>query len=260
MVALCKTGRLVGNLKTIIKKDMLEKLKGEMQKLADKKKAKLLSGFFKTGKGEYGEGDLFLGIVVPNQRIVAKQFTGLSLPDLEKLLHSRYHEHRLTALLIIVQKFKKADDVQRENIIKLYLKNYAYINNWDLVDLTAPETLGAYLVDKDRRILYVLANSDNLWKKRIAILSTFKFIKNKEFKDAIKISKILLNDKHDLIHKAVGWMLREVGKRDQQTEEKFLRLHYQTMPRTMLRYAIEKFPEEKRQFYLNKPAKNHVRK
>jgi len=234
---------------------MLEQIKAELNKLADKEKAKLLSRFFKTGKGEYGEGDLFLGIMVPNQRIVAGKFGDLSLPDLEKLLHGRYHEHRLTALFILVKKFKKAEEKLREKIIALYLKNYRYIDNWDLVDLSAPETLGAYLVDKDRKILYELANSDNLWKKRIAILATFKFIKNKDFTDSLKIAKILLKHKHDLIHKAVGWMLREIGKLDQTIEEKFLKEHCQKMPRTMLRYAIEKFPEEKRQYYLSKPAK-----
>ena len=231
---------------------MLEQIKEELNKLADPQKAKLLAGFFKTGKGEYGEGDLFMGIMVPNQRIIAGKFGELSLPDIEELLHSKYHEQRLTALFILVKKFKKADEKLREKIIKLYLKNYLYINNWDLVDLSAPRTLGAYLEDKNRTILFELAKSDNLWKKRIAVLATFWFISKGDFTDSLKIAKILLNDKHDLIHKAVGWMLREIGKRDQEIEEKFLKTHYRTMPRTMLRYAIEKFSEEKRKFYLNK--------
>ena len=223
-----------------------------MSKLKDPEKAKILSRFFKTSKGEYGEGDIFLGIKVPEQRKVAKKYTNLTLGDLQKLLNSKVHEHRLTSLIILVTKYKKANESGRNEIIDFYLKNTKNINNWDLVDSSAPYILGDYLLEKDRTILYNLAKSDDLWEKRISILSTFRFIRNNDFNDALKISKIHLNDEHDLMHKAVGWMLREIGKRDQEKEEKFLEKHYKKMPRTMLRYAIEKFDEDKRRYYLKK--------
>lgn len=232
-----------------------EKLKKELRKLADPKKAKILQGFFKTRKGEYGEGDKFLGITVPLQREVAKKFQDLSLADLQRLLNSKIHEERLVALLVLVFQFEKASKDQEEKhrkaIFEFYLKNAKNINNWDLVDLSAPKISGEYLLDKKRDVLYKLAKSRNLWEKRIAIISCFSFIRREEWRDTFLICKILLFDKHDLIHKACGWMLREVGKNSgQKKEEEFLKKYYQKMPRTMLRYAIEKFPEEKRQKYL----------
>lgn len=229
---------------------MLTELRKEIKKHSDPEKAKFLQRFFKTGKGEYAEGDKFLGIVVPVQRQIAKKFKALSFIDLQKLIKSGYHEERLIALLILVERFKKADDDEKEIIVKFYLDNRKGINNWDLVDLSAPKILGEYLLNKDRKILYKFAKSDDLWEKRIAVLSTFTFIKRGDFNDALKIYEIVLNDEHDLIHKAVGWMLRELGKIDIKTEEEFLKKYYITMPRTMLRYAIEKFPENKRQAYL----------
>jgi 3-methyladenine DNA glycosylase AlkD len=219
---------------------------------ADSQKAKKLASFFKTGKGQYGEGDVFLGIAVPKQRKIARKYVDLSFDNIQKLLRSEIHEHRLTALIILVSKFEKADDIDKERIFHFYLENIEYVNNWDLVDLSAPKIVGDYLFDKDRSILFRLAKSSNLWKRRIAILSTFYFIKNDDFKDSLTISELLLEDEHDLIHKAVGWMLREIGKRDQELLENFIDKHCLHMPRTMLRYAIEKFDESKRKFYLNR--------
>lgn len=229
---------------------MLDRIKRDLSQLGDPEKAKKLSGFFKTGKGQYGEGDVFLGISVPEQRKVAKRYHALSLPDLQALLGSPIHEHRLTALLILVSTYGKADASGKAAIFRLYLNNTEHINNWDLVDLSAPKIVGAYLLNKDPSILYRLAKSPNLWERRIAILSTLTFIRNNAFDDALRIAELLLQDEHDLIHKAVGWMLREIGKRDQDVEERFLRTHCAQMPRTMLRYAIERFDEQKRQFYL----------
>lgn len=225
-------------------------LRKEIKSVSNTEKAKFLQRFFKTGKGEYAEGDLFLGIVVPVQRQIARKYKELSFTDLKKLITSKYHEERLIALLILVERFKKADEVEKEKIVSFYLDNRKGINNWDLVDLSAPKILGEYLLDKDRKILYKFAKSDNLWEKRIAVLSTFTFIRNNDFNDALNIYEIVVNNNHDLIHKAVGWMLRELGKIELKTEEKFLKKYYKTMPRTMLRYAIEKFPEKKRKDYL----------
>jgi 3-methyladenine DNA glycosylase AlkD len=231
---------------------MLDKIKGELLQLSDPDRARRLSDFFKTKKGQYGEGDLFLGIRVPEQRKVAKNYTKLGLDDIQELLNSKFHEHRFTALVILVSKYRKAEESSKEENFRFLLKNTANINNWDLVDLTAPRIIGEHLADKDRSILYDLAKSENLWERRISILATFKFIANNDFEDALKISEILLEDKHDLIHKAVGWALREIGKRDQKMEEQFLNKHAANMPKTMLRYAIEKFEEKKRKFYLSK--------
>ncbi len=233
---------------------MYNDLTKELRGLANPQKAKILAGFFKTGKGEYGAGDKFLGIVVPAQRKVVKKYAHLELPDIQKLLQSPYHEFRLTGLLILVEKFAQADEKTQKEIFKFYLKNTAYINNWDLVDLTAPKIVGEYLRDlpEQRKILYKLARSKNLWERRIAILATFAFIRQDDFSDTLKIAAILLPDKHDLIHKAVGWALREVGKRDQKIEEDFLEEHLCKISRTTLRYAIERFAEEKRQSYLKK--------
>jgi len=229
---------------------MLNKLKQDMQKLSSKEKAKILARFFKTGKGEYGYGDVFLGLTVPETRSVAKKYSNLDLKYAEELLKSKIHEHRLVALLILIEKFKQFNERDKKEIIDFYLSNTNYINNWDLVDLSADKILGNYLVDKNKNILYKLANSNNLWEKRISIISTFAFIKQNEFQDTLNISRILLKDKHDLIHKAVGWMLREVGKRNLNIEEEFLKKNYKQMPRTMLRYSIEKFNKNKREFYL----------
>jgi len=231
---------------------MIELIKTEMQHLAHPEKAVVLSRFFKTGKGEYGEGDLFLGITVPEQRKIAGKYYLLPLNKLQKLLSSKIHEHRLTALLILVLKYSKADENSREDIFNFYLSNIKHINNWDLVDLSADKILGTHLLGRDTSILFRMAESRNVWERRIAIMTTFHFIKNNQFRDTLSIAEMLLNDSHDLIHKAVGWMLREIGKRDQETEERFLLKYYTRMPRTMLRYAIEKFDHNKRAFYLKK--------
>jgi len=230
---------------------MLSKIKKELKSLASKKDAQILQRFFKTGKGEYGEGDIFLGIRVPVQRQVVKKYWQMDLREVEVLLKSKIHEYRLVALLILVKKFEQGNEKTKKKIFNLYLKNTKYINNWDLVDLSAPNIVGTYLLDKDRDILYKLAESQSLWERRISILATYTFIKQGEYQDTLKISEVLLKDKHDLIHKAVGWMLRELGKRiDQTIEEKFLKKYYKSMPRTMLRYAIERFSEKKRKKYL----------
>jgi 3-methyladenine DNA glycosylase AlkD len=228
----------------------LNELKKEIKKNANPQKAELLQRFFKTGPGQYGEGDIFLGIMVPVQRSIVKKFKELSLIDVKELLNSRIHEERLIALLILVEQYKKGDEQKKEDIFTFYHLHRKRINNWDLVDLTAHIISGSYLMNKDKSLLYKLAESKNIWERRIAVISTFHFIKNNIFNDALGIAEILLNDKHDLIHKAVGWMLREIGNRDINTEEGFLEKNYKKMPRTMLRYAIEKFPEKKRLAYL----------
>jgi 3-methyladenine DNA glycosylase AlkD len=230
----------------------VEDLKKQLRLFADVEKATHLQGFFKTGKGQYGEGDIFLGVIVPNTRIVAKKFVDLSFSEIKEILYSKIHEERLCALLLLVEKYKKADEKGKKEVYGFYIKNAKQANNWDLVDLSAPKIVGEYLLNKDKKILYKFARSKNLWEKRIAIISTYTFIKNNKYKDTFKIAKILMNDKHDLIHKAVGWMLREIGKMSQKDEETFLFKYYKKMPRTMLRYAIEKFPEEKRLKYLYK--------
>lgn len=261
---------------------MIRNLQKDLRKVATPEKAKASSWFFKTGKGQYGYGDKFLGVTVPEQRTIAKKYEDLGLEDLQSLLKSEYHEERLVALFILVLQFQKVTkgsgsliksgmtrshslkngnskiasekaprNDRRKEIFEFYLKNTKCINNWDLVDSSAHKIVGAYLLDKDRSILYKLAKSDNLWERRIAIISTGQFIGNKEFKDTFQIASILLDDKHDLIQKAVGWMLREVGKRVSKKElENYLLTRYKTMPRTMLRYAIEHFPPENRQKYL----------
>jgi len=238
---------------------MLQELKKELQKLANPTKAKLYQKFFKTGKGEYGEGDVFLGITVPVQRQVVKKYQGMNFKELSFLLKSKVHEHRLVALLILVNQYKRGylkTKVERKEIFDFYLDNIDYINNWDLVDLSAPNIVGSFLCNKDYEqyipILFNLARSKNVWHRRSSVLACFAFIKENDFKEALKIAEILLNDNHDLIHKAVGWMLREVGKKNQNVEEEFLKKHYKQMPRTMLRYAIEKFSENKRKFYMKK--------
>ena len=230
----------------------LKNIKEELQKIHDPEKAKNLSKFFKTGKGQYGEGDIFLGIKVPDQRKIARKYSGIPLDDIGLLLKSNIHEFRLTSVLILVQNYRKEDFDGKKEIFEFYLSHMKNINNWDLVDSSAPYILGDFLLDKDKSILYRLARSDNLWERRIAILSTFAFIKDNKFEDSLNIAEILVFDKHDLIHKAVGWMLREIGKRDDRTEEEFLEKYYRKMPRTMLRYAIEKFDNDKKKLFLSR--------
>jgi len=226
----------------------LSKLKADLRRHASPEKAKLLQGFFKTGPGQYGEGDIFLGVTVPNSRAVAKKYHDLSFDEIKALLQSKIHEERLTALLLLVHLYQTTEN--KKQIYDYYLAHTRYVNNWDLVDLTAHKIVGAHLEDKPRDILYKLAKSDLLWERRISIISTFHFTNKKDFKDAIALAEVLLHDKHDLMHKAVGWVLREIGKKDIEVLKTFLKKHYKEMPRTALRYAIEKFPEEKRQAYL----------
>ena len=242
-----------------MKKELnLNQLEKTLKKESNKKQSKILQRFFKTGPGEYGEGDIFLSIKVPIQRQISKQFENLNLKQLQILLNSKIHEKRLIALFILIKQYQKAEKLKnnkiKQEIFNFYLKNTKKVNNWDLVDLSAPNIIGKYLFHNKnktpRKILYKLVKSQNLWQRRISILATFEFIKNHEFKDSLKIAKLLLNDKHDLIHKAVGWMLREIGKKNIKILENFLKTKYKTMPRTMLRYSIEKFPEKQRQKYL----------
>jgi 3-methyladenine DNA glycosylase AlkD len=222
----------------------------DLLQLANEQIAEHSQRFFKTGKGEYGEGDIFLGIRVPLLRRLVKKYGGISIAEVRKLLHSKFHEERLLAVLMLVQLFKSADESVQKQVYDLYLENTEFINNWDIVDISASNIVGAHLYEKDKAPLYDLVQSKNLWERRISIISTFYFIRQNEFDDTLKLAKILLNDKEDLIHKAVGWMLREVGKREIEFEEEFLQEHYKIMPRTMLRYAIEKFPETSRKMYL----------
>jgi 3-methyladenine DNA glycosylase AlkD len=222
----------------------------DLLQLANKEIAEHSQRFFKTAKGEYGAGDIFLGIRVPVLRKLVKKYRGISIAEVYKLLHSKFHEERLLAILMLVQLFKTADDDEQKQIYDLYLRNTEFINNWDIVDISAGNIVGAYLYEKDRIPLYHLVKSENLWERRISIIATFYFIRKNDFEETLKISKILLHDKEDLIQKAVGWMLREVGKKVIEIEEEFLEEHYKKMPRTMLRYAIEKFPEARRKMYL----------
>ncbi len=231
----------------------VDELRQELRKHVDPVKADFLPRFFKTYEGGYAESDTFIGVTVPRQRFVAKQFKDLSMGEIKTLLYSPFHEERLVALFILVHQFQKGDGTIKKGIYNFYLSHMKQVNNWDLVDSSADKIVGGFLVNKaDRSILEQLARSTNLWEKRIAIIATFQFIKEqKEYKDTFRIAQILAHDQHDLVHKAVGWMLREVGGRiSVEIEEEFLKKHYKTMPRTMLRYAIEKFPEEKRKKYL----------
>jgi 3-methyladenine DNA glycosylase AlkD len=221
-----------------------------MRELADPAIAEHSTRFFKTGKGEYGAGDIFLGIRVSPIRALAKQYKTLPLPEILKVLTSKYHEERLLAVILMVNSFVKADKVLRKEIYTAYLENSHLVNNWDLVDSSAHQIVGGYLMDKNRKPLKTLARSKSLWERRIAIIATLHFIRERQFEDTLQIAKILLTDSEDLIHKAVGWMLREVGNRDRATLEIFLKEHQRDMPRTMLRYAIEKFDPATRQSYL----------
>ena len=227
------------------------KAREEIRALANKEIAQHSLRFFKTDKGEYGHGDLFLGVRAPKIRLIAKKHIDISITDMKTLIQSKYHEERFLGLIILVNKYAKTKDKKNRNqLYKIYVSSFKYINNWDLVDVTCPHVTGKHLMDKDRTILYKWAKSEDLWTKRIAMVSTFSFIRKNDLEDTFKIAEILLHDEHDLIHKAVGWMLREAGKRDIKKEETFLKKYYKTMPRTMLRYSIEKFPESKRQKYL----------
>jgi len=226
----------------------------ELERIADAKQAAILSKFFKTGKGEYGEGDVFIGVKVPAQRSVALQSLALPKEEITLLLDDPVHECRLTGALILVAQYHRGDEKTRERLCRFYLSRLRGINNWDLVDLSAPKILGEHLLVKpgDRKILYRLVKSRNLWERRVAVLATYPSIKRGDFTDILALSKLLLNDDHDLMHKAVGWMLREAGKVNLEAEETFLKRHYRDMPRTMLRYAIEKFPKKKRDYYMGK--------
>jgi len=228
----------------------VQEIQRRLQGLGNKEKATVLQRFFKTEPGEYGEGDVFLGIRVPELRKLAKTCQDLTTKEAGQLLNSSIHEQRLLALFILVRKYLRGNEIQRKGIYDLYMKNTRFVNNWDLVDGSAGHIVGAFLMGKDKKPLYRMSKSKNLWERRISIMATFYFIKQDQFSETFKIAKMLLSDEEDLIHKAVGWMLREVGKRHMPAEEKFLKEHYRKMPRTMLRYAIERFPETKRQMYL----------
>jgi 3-methyladenine DNA glycosylase AlkD len=221
-------------------------LQRELARASDPRSARGLAVFFKTGKGEYGEGDEFCGITVPVLRKIAKRYLHLRLADVKKLLSSRVHEHRFTALEILVFQFEAGDESAKEKLFNFYLEHTRYINNWDLVDTSAPYIVGKHLATRPRKILYRLAKSSNVWERRIAIVATAAFIKRRDFKDTFGIAALLLKDKHDLIHKAVGWMLRETGKRSEPAMLNFLAQNYAGMPRTALRYAIERLPEPQR--------------
>jgi 3-methyladenine DNA glycosylase AlkD len=236
-------------------------IRKELQALADPIKARFLPRFFKTGPGEYGEGDRFLGVMVPNIRKVTRSHLQAARRDILKLLRSPNHEERLTALLILVEQYRRGDKARKKAIYDLYLANTEYINNWDLVDLTAPRIVGYHIYGKDVSVLTRLALSESLWERRIAVLSTFWFIRCGEGGEALRIAGLLLRDKHDLIHKAVGWMLREVGNRCSiEMERGFLDKHAAVMPRTMLRYAIERFPEPLRKKYLTTKHTNNTKR
>lgn len=234
---------------------MLIELRKELKNLADSRRAKGSAYYFKTGEGEYGHGDVFIGITVPQSRALSKKYyKELTLSDIKKLLKSKIHEERLLALQILRLQFEKGSVKDKELIVKYYLQNTRYVNNWDLVDSSAHQILGVYLLDKKPDILYKLARSENIWERRIAIVSTYQYITTSKFEHTFKISKILLSDEHNLIHKAVGWMLREAGKKDQKKLEAFLKKHYAKLPRTTLRYAIEKFDEPLRRVYIEGKA------
>lgn len=232
--------------------DIAADIQRELETYADPVKREYLPRFFKTGKGEYGEGDKFLGVVVPNTRTVAKQHKDAPFAVMAELLQSQWHECRLCALLMLVERFKKSGEKERKLIYDFDLSQTARINNWDLVDLSAPGIVGEYLKDKSRDDLYRLADGALLWEQRIAVVSTYTLIKNGDFTDILALSERLLHHPHDLMRKAVGWMLREMGKRDKDLLVQFLEKHSKVMPRTMLRYAIEKFPEEERKEFMKR--------
>ncbi|TFH16390.1 MAG: DNA alkylation repair protein [Lentisphaerales bacterium] len=229
----------------------MEEIKKTLRKMGDPERAGHAQRYFKTGKGEYGEGDRFIGIRVPALRQCAKSYAETPLKDALQLLKSPVHEDRMVALFLMVARFKRGSEQERAAIYRGYLAHTRYINNWDLVDCSAPYIVGEHLFDKSRNQLHKLARSESLWERRISIISTFYFIRHDDFTDALALARTLLHDKEDLMHKAVGWMLRELGKRNRPEEEQFLTMYYNEMPRTMLRYAIEKFPERRRKAYLH---------
>lgn len=241
------TNSMISNYKNVI---------SELNQYSNDAKKKVFIHFFKTGKGEYGEGDKFIGVTVPTIRKIAKKYIDLNFENINCLLKNKYHEIRLTGLIILTYKYEKyrkeKNKKELENIFNFYLKNTSYINNWDLVDLSCYKIIGQYLLDKNRDILYKFAISKNMWERRISIVSTMAFIKNFEYIDTIKICKILLNDKQELIHKATGWMLREVGKKDQKILLDFLNENYKKMPRIMLRYSIERLSNKEKTLYMSK--------
>lgn len=234
---------------------MEDDIQKELKGYSSRQKAKILQRFFKTGKGDYGEGDLFLGISVPDIRKVCKKyFKNISFRELDTFLKSEFHEYRLFGLLTLTYMYEKGDEELRKEIFEYYLNNRRYVNNWDLIDTTAPKIVGEYIKNHSeaRNILDELVVSDNLWDQRIAVLSTFAFLKDEDFDATLKFAKMLLNHEHDLMHKAVGWMLREVGKRDEKVLKEFLNKYYKRMPRTMLRYSIERFDKDERLRYLER--------
>lgn len=233
---------------------MLDDARQKLRAVATPERAAGSLRYFKTGPGEYGEGDRFLGVTAPDLRRLSREFQAMPLRDVRKLLTSEWHEDRTLALLILVRQYERGDQPARNAIYEAYLRSTRHINNWDLVDCSAAQIVGAHLVDRSRAPLRELAKSSSLWERRIAIIATFHFIRRGEFEETLRIAGMLRNDRHDLIHKAVGWMLREVGSRDRAVEQKFLDRHAASMPRTMLRYAIERFPKALRRRYLNRRA------
>lgn len=230
---------------------MLEQLKKDMRGMANPERARVSRSYFKTGKGEYGEGDVFLGMNASQMRKLAREYAALAMEDLERLLASAVHEERGLALLVLVNRFQRADAAERQRIYGFYMKHTAAVNNWDLVDCSAPYIVGPHLEGRGTRVLAKLARSRNVWERRIAILATYHFIRQGRPEETLRIAEMLLGDEHDLIHKAVGWMLREVGKRcGEEVEAAFLEKHCRAMPRTMLRYAVERFPAPRRAHFL----------
>jgi 3-methyladenine DNA glycosylase AlkD len=229
---------------------MLRLIKKDLRAKSNPKKAKILSTFFKTGVGQYGYGDQFIGVPLPALRALSKTYQDLNLNDIKKLHASKIHEERMLALLILMHQYRLLNYSEKKKRFNFYIQRTRYINNWDLVDVSAPHIVGHFLNGRNRKVLYRMARSNDLWKKRIAIVSTFYFIRQNDFKETLEICKILMKDQHDLIHKATGWMLREVGKRDEKTLERFLNRYATVMPRTSLRYAIERLSVKKRKFYL----------
>jgi Predicted DNA alkylation repair enzyme len=224
----------------------------ELERYINPQKREFLPYFFKTGKGQYGEGDKFLGIVVPDIKLVARKFRETSFDEIAILLNSEYHECRMCALLLLVERFKKSNESDREQIYNFYLSNTKRVNNWDLVDLSGPYIVGEYLKNRSREDLYRLAASSVLWEQRIAVVATATLIRNDDFIDIIKLSELLLHHSHDLMHKAIGWMLREMGKRNKELLLDFLEKHYNEMPRTMLRYSLEKLTSEERAYFMKR--------
>ncbi len=229
---------------------LVDEIRAELSNSADENRARVSRRFFKTGPGEYGEGDRFIGVKVPVLRKLSRKYKDADLNTVLLLLGSQIHEERQLALFILVLMYKASDSTARKRIFNLYLDNIEHVNNWDLVDCSAEHIVGAYILGGDKKLLYELARSKELWERRVSIMATYHYIKKGMFDETLQIARMLVEDKEDLIQKAVGWMLREVGKRDLSSEEAFLKKHYKTMPRTMLRYAIERFPEPKRKAYL----------